>query len=279
MSDERATVERWLARSGFPLEFETARAFRAAGFRAYQGLHYRDSGTSKQREVDVLAVREQMTSTPRPVRVTCLWIVECKTISAPWVVLRSDRPGGKWEGLDGVPSHPLKAEHVLGALEETSDPWLIRMPAGAGYRAVQAESRSGADPAFEAFAQVVSASQSLVHGERSLIPTVGVPMVVVSGSLFALQYTAEGTPQLAETTWERLEWTAHPSGVPTVVDLVSRAGLAEYLALASAAADEYLPLMRAAWLAARREILEAEHDRREAAAERPNVIMRMLGRR
>ena len=88
----RATIEKWLERQGYPLEYETARQFGAAGFRVQQGIYY-DPATApsdrptaessgKPREIDVLAgLRNE------PEGVTLSLIAECKHVQAGWVVL------------------------------------------------------------------------------------------------------------------------------------------------------------------------------------------------
>jgi hypothetical protein len=79
MSDPLDTVKEWTKRSGYPLEFEAARAFRDAGFMVHQGLHYASTSTGeKRREIDVLAVRELLEANPRPVRASAVWVIECK---------------------------------------------------------------------------------------------------------------------------------------------------------------------------------------------------------
>src|SRR5690242_9702939 len=83
-------VEDWLNHEGYPLEFATATAFRAQGFRATQGYHVRDKATEKALEIDVVASHRRSIDD----RFLCeLSIVaECKYIpvDAPLVVLRSE---------------------------------------------------------------------------------------------------------------------------------------------------------------------------------------------
>jgi hypothetical protein len=122
-----------MTRSGYPLEYEAARAFREAGFQIHQGLHYASSsGAAKRREIDVLAVRE-LSARPRPVRTTALWVIECKVAQAPWVVLHGDSKGGQWEALGSLPLRPLRTEHVLEVLEPDMDPWVLRFRTGLAF--------------------------------------------------------------------------------------------------------------------------------------------------
>jgi hypothetical protein len=142
-------VKRWMTRSGYPLEFEAARAFREAGFKVYQGLHYAStSGASKRREINVLAVRELIEANPRPVRTTALWVIECKMTQAPWLGLHGDGKGGRWEALGDIPLPPLRTEHVLEVLEPGMDPWILRNPDQPGFRAVVADTRVKTDDPY-----------------------------------------------------------------------------------------------------------------------------------
>jgi hypothetical protein len=276
MSDHLGSVNEWMTRSGYPLEFEAARAFREAGFKVYQGLHYRSStsGSAKRREIDVLAVRELMEASPRPVRTTALWVIECKMTQAPWVVLHGDAKGGRWEALGDLPLRPLRTEHVLEVLEPEMDPWVLRLPDRAGFRAVVADTRFKTDDPYEAFSQVVSAARAVVSEPASQIPTIAIPMVLIGGPLVSMHYSAGAEPVISSTPWQRLAWTGHPDGGAAVVDLVSRDGLAEYVAHSRAGGDEILPILRDAWLIARYELSDEEWERR--SPKRPGRLRRAL---
>jgi hypothetical protein len=262
MSDPLDSVREWMKRSGYPLEFEAAKAFREAGFKVHQGLHYAStSGAEKRREIDVLAVRELMSSTPRPLRMTALWVIECKMTQAPWVVLHGDSKGGQWEALGDLPLRPLRTEHVLEVLEPEMDPWILRLPGRAGFRAVVADAQSKDDP-YAAFSQVVSAARTVVAQSGGSIPTIAVPMVLIGGPLLSMHYSEGAEPVVSTTPWQRLSWTGHPDGGTAVVDLVSRAGLVDYATRCRTGSDEVLAILRDAWLIARYELSDEESERR-----------------
>jgi hypothetical protein len=85
---ERELVEKFIRSSGFPLEFATGRALRAAGFVPQHGRHYAATlpdGQVKNREIDVLApLFDSRLAAPTSL------VVECKHATAPWVVMSGD---------------------------------------------------------------------------------------------------------------------------------------------------------------------------------------------
>src|SRR4051794_17961952 len=78
------TARKWMLGSGFPLEMQTARAFRDRGFRVEQARYHRDPETQKLREVDVIA-------TGANDGVALTFVLECKDSSAPWILLVGDQ--------------------------------------------------------------------------------------------------------------------------------------------------------------------------------------------
>lgn len=86
MTDPVAGVEKCLAKQGYPLEFQVARTFQAAGFRTWQSLHYRDTEGSEQRtrEIDVVAAEwPEGTELKADVEL----VVEVKHSHEPWLIL------------------------------------------------------------------------------------------------------------------------------------------------------------------------------------------------
>src|ERR1700744_1542177 len=80
-TDLQKRVLAWLETEGFPTEFRTTMAFRAEGFHARQGVHYRADGSP--REIDLVADR---TVREDKLWVRCKFVVECKYASKPWIV-------------------------------------------------------------------------------------------------------------------------------------------------------------------------------------------------
>lgn len=166
MSDVEA-VRAWLARTGYPLESEVARAFRAAGLEVFQGLHYEadNPDASGSREVDFLAVRDALVPGPLT-RCTVLFVIECKASSIPWVVFRGKAPASALGAVGRFPMRAITELNLLAAVELGMEPWLLGLPEDAGFRlgAMPAKQRAPGidktrewDQAHAAVRQVVSA--------------------------------------------------------------------------------------------------------------------------
>lgn len=261
-------VRAWLGRSGVPFEFAVASAFRDAGFQVFQGIHYRtdDADAIAARDIDVLAVREQLVSQPPMTRATVIFVVECKTAKQPWLVFRGQAEGGKWEAAGRFRMNHVTQDDVLGALEWEQDPWLLRLWPDHGFRVMatwQGNARSqdpdegsllkkgsSRDPGFDAVRQVVSATEGLLAGDPSHLPTIAIPVLAISSPLYAVSYK-DGREQVEPTAWERLLWRGHRSAEARAIDVVGGDAIAEYAKQAWVGAEEILPILRGAALGRR----------------------------
>ena len=119
--DEADAVRDWLGRTGYPLESEVAKAFRAQGLQVFQGLHYGADNleASGAREIDVLAVAEEITPRHPMTRCTVILVVECKTSSVPWVVFRGQSEAHRWGALGGLRMNAITEGNLLGGWCET----------------------------------------------------------------------------------------------------------------------------------------------------------------
>jgi hypothetical protein len=260
-------VRAWLGRSGVPFEFAVASAFRDAGFQVFQGIHYRtdDPDAIAARDIDVLAVREQLVSQPPMTRATVIFVVECKTAKQPWLVFRGQAEGGKWEAAGRFRMNHVTQDDVLRALEWEQDPWLLRLWPDHGFRVMAtwqgdtgSDSEEGArlkkgssrDPGFDAVRQVVSATEGLLAGDPSHLPTIAIPVLAISSPLYAVSYK-DGHEQAEPTAWERLLWRGHRSAEARAIDVVGGDAIAEYAKQAWVGAEEFLPILRGAALGRR----------------------------
>src|ERR1035437_4845561 len=75
-------IKNWLKDQGFPLEMQTASAFRKAGFEVTQSNLYTDLDTKKPREIDVFAADKDYVGVTQ-----IAFIVECKSSKKPWLLL------------------------------------------------------------------------------------------------------------------------------------------------------------------------------------------------
>jgi hypothetical protein len=262
--DEADAVREWLGRTGYPLESEVAKAFRATGFEVFQGLHYEaDSAeASGAREIDVLAVCEELVSRHPITRCTVIFVIECKTSSVPWVVFRGHSEAETWGAVGRLRMNAITQVNLLAALEREQKPWLLGLPADVGFRlsALATKERASGtgtprdwDQAYVAVKQVVSAAQGVLRGDPSHLPTIAVPVIILGTRLFAVSYNDDGHEEVMPTSWERILWRGDRSGEPIAIDVVAQDFLAEYAKLAADGATEFLPLLRGAALDARQQ--------------------------
>jgi len=267
---ELDAVRTWLHRSGYPLEFRVAAAFREAGFTVHQGIHYPADNpeATGARDVDVLAVRQELTRKHPMTRCTVVFVIECKTSSVPWVLFRSGVEGGKWEATETLRMNAVSELDVLGALELEQDPWALRLPVSAAFLAAAVTGKRGVgvqegdgpvagqgrtsqrDKAFDAVRQAVSAADGMLRENPKHLPTLAIPVVVVSARLYAASF-ADGPEEVLEVPWERMLWRGDRTATPRAIDVVSENGLALYVREASAGAAEILPILRGAALGRR----------------------------
>ena len=264
---ELATVEKWLERQGYPLEYETAREFRAAGLRAEQGLYYESreaTGAVKAREIDVLARSERYAIPGVYVAV----IAECKRGWPGWVVLTtssSEALGPVWAPW---PASEAAGEEVFRRLQNDRE-WgqyqgwwdYMKVPDRFGFGLVQVETKSRSKPgsaaleemetlaaspkaAYEAIQQVTSAALHLVaahEGELALL----FPVLVTDGPLFQLGFRADGSRLLESVNRQRILWRGS-SGAPVAVDVVRRPALKGYAAEAAEAVNAVHGILKSA---------------------------------
>jgi hypothetical protein len=218
----RATVETWLEKQGYPLEYETARRLRAVGLIADQGFYYEsiDAGITKVREIDVVAHFEQETS-----GVFVGLVAECKYVQAGWVVLTSTSPIAasiRWTAL----AASTKAKQVVGLKVVEATAWnahvpeFLHMPERYGVGVAQVTTQRGQpDLAYEAITQAAGAALHFLHLHRDDLAVVW-PFVVADGPLFQLGFTDDGKRLLESVLGQRVIWRGS-STEPLFVDIVS----------------------------------------------------------
>lgn len=217
--NEADAVREWLGRTGYPLESEVAKAFRAEGLQVFQGLHYGadNAEASGAREIDVLAVCEELVSRHPITRCTVIFVIECKTSSVPWVVFRSQSKAERWGAIGRRRMNAITQVNLLAALEWEQQPWLLSLPANVGFRlgALATKQRASGtdatrdwDQAYAAVKQVVSAVQGVLRSDPSHLPTIAVPVIVLGTRLFAVSYDDDGHEEVMPSSWERILWEA-----------------------------------------------------------------------
>ncbi len=195
-------VRDWLEAQGFTLEMRTASAFRAAGFVVRQSSHYIDPETGKGREIDVVA------SDPNHLGVVDItFIIECKSIKKPWVLLCSPDTVAGYNRFFafGVLSDKT-IEAMAARVTELVDklPWL-KKDRLVGYGVRQA--LSGSDVAYTAGIAVAKACDSWVRrpGKHYVPPYIAAfPVIVVDGPLLQCSLGDDESIEISEV--DEGEW-------------------------------------------------------------------------
>jgi hypothetical protein len=222
-------VREWLAKQGYPLEYEAARVLRGAGFRTLQGWSYRDvdeAGLVQAREIDVYAtLRGRVGGTydeDEADAAVFTVTVEAKQSTAPWVVLTNEHPP-EWT--------PIVSPWMEQILREAKvEPGAVfPLPERVGFW-VKTADRSN-DPAYEALMQATNAAAASVYRSSFQSPPEwALPVVVMRDALFTLGYTKRGAEVLEPVPWCRLVWHGAASfSKPTVVDVVTRSHWRTYV--------------------------------------------------
>lgn len=187
-------VQNWLAKGGFPLEMQVARAFQRAGFSVVQSDFYKDPETEKQREIDLVAVREFGRKEDGDV-LRMVVVVECKHLARDkgWVVFTERR---RFDTSIGVTSQVssgygpkfLEAVAKRGDMRGTG----LFSVGALGYSMAAARKpkkdsdrrdRQEKDSAYDALLGVAHAAASKASSWWTGI-TIVFPVLVTDGSLF-----------------------------------------------------------------------------------------------
>lgn len=243
-------VVAWLETEGFPTEFRTTLAFRAAGFHAQQGVHYRADGSP--REIDLVADR---TLRKDKLWVRCKFVVECKWSAKPWIVF-TDRYSRIGAAACIAQTMGSKAGNALLWLAAgSSDLQNLKMfatPDMPGFGGRQAFSK-GDDQFYKAMAGVTTAASTLAasydeHRKLGEAPEYAVcvfPIIVVEGPLFRSFYDPDSGAMMVEpVSHVRCHWKGSPSWEwHATVDVVTLEGLSTYLDELSPSVDKLLDVM------------------------------------
>jgi len=184
--------------------------------------HYLDPiQTETNREIDVFAWMDP--SGPVPV----VLVFECRAASdKPWVVLTSDNQPGPTVPIAGVALAPVLSDpDFSGEIIRVNLP--LRQPYG--FTVVEAYDDKN-DRAHAAMEQAIGAAVGIEKalGRDQLL--LAMPVVVTEAPLYRFESPDGGEDSVIASSWERVCWNgsqAHPR--PTLIDLVSREGLRNYL--------------------------------------------------
>lgn len=233
-------LEQWLGTQGYPLEFQTAAAFRDLDFSVAQGVHLTDAKAGKALEVDVMASMQTG-------QISVEFLVECKVAPNPWVVLAAQPPG-----LSRHLGHSLNAKAedvacVLSARGEMPPGWVAwGMPTGFTAKvlpksdAKPQNDEEAQDAAYRALSGVASRLR-LRHVDGAWLksdgPCVTIPMVVIKGRekgyLHIARLGEDGKRMVVEKAERvRIVWQGSPASgerIYSAIDLVEFDSLKQHL--------------------------------------------------
>lgn len=227
MADLPGKVQEWLEKTGFPLEMSAAAAFRSAGFDVTQSGSYSDPEMNKGREIDVLARDQDLFGA-----VEMNYVVECKSSSKPWVVLKSADafPFGRWHAI-AVMSE-LARSAIISKLQSVSSlRQYISSSKEGGYALRQAFS-NGEDAAYTAAINVLKACQSInLSLEKNPLRSLRFifPVIVVDSPIYECSLDRSGRLQLKEVEEGEFRFLAHiPEHVGSSIKVVKKTNLVEF---------------------------------------------------
>lgn len=276
-------VEGWLDTEGYPLEFETAAAFRDAGFRVLQAEYTKPTPRWPRREVDVVAHMSQFED--HLLRVE--FVVECKwSRDKPWVFFCGGR------GMAPAASAAQSIGSQLGETllwKEAGNPSLesLGLFASTGRSAFggrQAFSKQ-TDVVFDAIRSVTSNCRALADAydrdvdraiARARLPENGVaffPVVVVDGRLFSAQAGETGMA-VEEVSTIRVHFRGaedHRFPIATV-DVVRADRLEQFVNERAADARELVRIMSTALSELRDRMRDGHFDRLHVTAGSRGVL-------
>jgi hypothetical protein len=218
-------IKTWLKEQGFPLEMQTATAFRRAGFEVTQANLFKDLDTGKSREIDVFAEHRDYVGVTQ-----IAFVVECKSSKKPWLLLCDPEVltgHNRVQSFAFVNQNALKAmldAPVFDSLMEECT-W-FRKDELTGYSLRTAFSDN--DIAYEAASSVAKASLAFVNSGKNYQQRVAFPVIVISSPLVRCQLDEEGNIQAEEITQGEVFFKYDLTNPWSCVRVVTLAALQEF---------------------------------------------------
>jgi hypothetical protein len=246
-SDLLSRLSGWLEEQGYPLEMVVARTFREADFRTLQSSYYTDPESDVQREIDVIAYRQNQIG---KILVRVSFAIECKlSRDKPWVLFTSEdvRLAGPARVVQRASSG--LGHKFLSSIARDEDIQTLNMlslPRRPGYGVTQAFT-SGQDTPYTACMGVAKCAVAEVLAADKASRTQGpllkivFPVVVMDGKLFECYLTEDGAITVLEIERGILVWRNPIVRVPhTIIDIVTVTGLPSLVRDANEAAVRLL---------------------------------------
>ena len=243
----------WLNKGGFPLEMESAKAFRTAGFSVRQSATHLDPEENKSREIDVIAEDPDWLGV-----VDIYFVLECKSSDKPWVIFVAE------DTLDNYNRGRCFSVTSDAAQNEIFPNWrdggkfkeLIDKPSKCGYGFQQAFGGQN-DKAYSAAISVIKACEGLTSDRKP--PSLkrlafAFPVIVVDSPIFECTLNPGGELELKEVEESEFLFSAHiPSEISCCIKVVKKESLTSFSEKAKNIADTVRETMKKA----EREIFES----------------------
>ena len=229
---KRDGIDQWLGQTGFPLEFEALETFRQQGFTVRPGVRFEAWATGQMRETDIVATESRA---PDAIQI----VAECKFSPRAWII-RADRAVPELEDRVGLlrlhrDTHAALARYFG---EHREVPFILQpgtvighgISAGPKQAKLTSDDMRQIDEPYEALQAVADAVESLVRG-RSVYEghSFVLGVIVLEGRLELLVGDAFGQPSRRTKKWQRVRFRAAAEAPEMAIDVVTKAGLPEYL--------------------------------------------------
>jgi hypothetical protein len=262
-SPAKESVEKWLEKAGYPLEFYVASVFSKHGFDVSQGAFLPDTTTGEPRELDVIAgLQAQVEDT----RIHFAHVVECKSSRAkPWVIFTSSAARSTY-ALRQCVTDPWgefllwlsHANKEVGATEMFDETRLPRVGFAATAAHADPEKRNEADRVYDAVQQVSSATKAIVEPFSTFARDAGIgigkaprdtmlarAVLVIEAPLFEAHYdptqTSRGGMVVNSLQTARLRWTgASGPRFGVTIDVVTKDALEVFVKTRAREATEIM---------------------------------------
>lgn len=242
----RDKILSWINKTGFPLEMESAKAFRNAGFEVRQSATHLDPEEAKGREIDVLAQDPDWVGV-----VDIYFVVECKSSNKPWVVLMTDDALSNLNKLHSFSVTSEDAKSELFSIWKNNEDFkdLLNKPARCGYSFRQALGGKN-DGAYSAAISVLKACAGLTR-ERTASTlkrfAFALPVIVVDTPIFECTFNSDSEIDLVEVEESEFLFSAHiPDEVACCIKVIRKEKLEEYTLAAKEIAGSLRQFMKEA---------------------------------
>lgn len=229
--DSLTSVQEWIRKQGYPLEFHVANKLLSSGFHVTQSYYVSDiNKVDTNREIDIVASVEYE-------KIKATLIIECKyTISKPWIIFSSlankvsveryiQATIGTKGGHDRICA--LVGDDVIKNLT------LFQGSTRSGYLARQAHASESADDlTFRVFQAVSGNALSLVKQAHRQGSVLFFPIVVIDGHLYECYYDEQKQDVVTVPTPKmRVHWRANNNRYLVNIDVVTKSHLEDYLVI------------------------------------------------